>query len=410
MTTQITTGTKTRLLPHDIEAEESVLGSFLIDSSCVKKVINKINQSDFYSERTGKIYKACYDLFLRKEIINTVTLAQELDRNQLLESIGGVPFLSHLSSVTPTSFDVESYADIVYRCSVSRKAINLAKQIAEIGFSNNPTSSNSIQKIYELASDFKKSNDVNDNKLITPVIAADDIMHLLHEYNNQTKNKMSWGYYDLDNITAGIYPEYYIFGARPSVGKTQLMLDIAENVAMQGYKVLFVSAEMAKEQLYERKLARKIETSILEIRKRGLHEHEEKALLELVGEISESSMSYLAGGIYLKDIYREVSILKEKGAIDIVFIDYLGALRDCYGEKDNQTVRISRVSNKIQDMTHEFNLPFMVAAQLNREVEHRESVNKNNSIKTKPPFIYFLYTLSLPHFTLTFKFWISLFI
>jgi replicative DNA helicase len=386
MATTTKTPIGTRILPHDVDAEQELLGSILLDGDCITKIINQIRVKDFFSERHQSIYQSCLDLFYRKEKINLVTVGQELARKDILEKIGNASYLSHLTSTMATSLDIESFAEIVYRCGVSRETIELAKIIGNLGFENNPDVTATIQRVQELCGNFKRDNNVNGNKLITPYVAASDIINLLSKYNDIENKKMSWGFIDLDAITAGIYPEYVIIGARPSIGKTQLMIDIAENVAQKQYKVLFVSAEMAKEQLYERKLARKVETRILDIRKRGLKIKEQDALVNLASEVSESSMSYLAGGVYLKDVYREVSVLKEKGLVDIVFIDYLGALRDCYDERENQTVRTSRVSNKLQDMVHEFNIPFIVAAQLNREVEHRTDFkNKEEQTKSKPP-------------------------
>jgi replicative DNA helicase len=149
-----------------------------------------------------------------------------------------------------------------------------------------------------------------------------------------------------------------------------LLLNIAENLVYQDKTILFASAEMMASQIYERKLARDTGISILELRKKGLTEEKQTEIIELAGRVSETKIHYLSGGVYLNDIYREASLMRDKGELDIIFIDYLGALRDCYVEnRDNQNVRISRVSNRLQDMTHEFKIPIIVASQLNRDIE-----------------------------------------
>jgi replicative DNA helicase len=360
-----------RIPPHDIDSEEALLGSLLIDSVAIRKVINELRPFDFYSERNRFIYESCLDLYKRHEVINQITVAQDLASKESLENCGGAAYLSHVISVCPTSLDVEYYAQIVYRLSVYRQMISMSDRISDIGFRASPEQNQSVAQVDELWNNFKKANTTLGNNVITPIKAANDIF-MLWSNNKEPVKAPSWGFIDLDYITAGIYPEYVILAARTSMGKTQLALDIAESLVAQGKVVLYASAEMTDIQIYERKLSRLIGMSVLDIRKQGFSEEHEAKILQLVGEVSESKINYLAGKLYLNDVYRQINNILSKGQLDCVFIDYIGALQDCYeGGKDNANAKMSRISNQIQSMVHDFKVPIIALSQLNRELEHR---------------------------------------
>jgi replicative DNA helicase len=363
---------KEKIPPHDIDAEEGFIGSLILNGSIMGNFINTVKNTDFYSERNSLIYDACVSLYKRVETINQITISQELFQLGKLESAGGAAFLSHLISICPTWLDADSYAEIITRLAVSRRLINLSAQISDIGYQGNPDTSETVSRLTELTNQFRKNNTIT-SKLVTPIIAGNDIINLANKYK-EPSHTPSWGFKALDDITAGIYPEYIVVGARPSVGKTEILLNIAEQLSYQGKTILFASAEMMTSQIYERKLSREVGIGILELRKKGLTDEKEDKIIQLAGAVSESKTHYLAGDVYLNDIYREASLMLDEGALDIIFIDYLGALRDCYTEnKDNQNVRISRVSNRLQSMVHEFKVPIIVASQLNREIEKRGS-------------------------------------
>jgi replicative DNA helicase len=358
-----------RLPPHDIAAEECVIGSLLIAGEQMVN-IDKLKSSDFYHEVLGILFSACKTLWDRKQPINEITMAEELERQNNLETIGGVAYLMHLQTLVPSPLEIESYADIVRRLSVSRKAIILGEKITDIGYQADYDQQKVISKITDLVSDFRKHHGKFAG-LVSPRDAAEMVFSMLTKYSNHQK-RISWGFRVLDNITSGIYPsELIITGARPSIGKTQFMLDVAEYVEAQGYKVLFVSAEMSIEHLLERKVARILRKSVLSLRKGQFTEEETDQLVNYTGIISEGNIYTLAANVSSHDIYAEASRLKEQVDIDIVFVDYLQKLTDCYGERENQNVRVSRVSKVLKDISSDLNIPVVVASQLSRELENR---------------------------------------
>jgi len=366
--------TETKTPPHNIEAEESVIGSLLVDGETIRQVENTIKSADFYHEQCRWLFDSCLSLRLRREAINQVTLAQELQRNGRLQDCGGVAFLSHLVASCPTSLDIEYYADIVRRLSISRQMINLGGQIASIGYEANPETAETLDKISEMVVGFRKSNTVFD-ELISPKDAGNRMLDMITEYN-QPSHVMSWGFKDLDELTSGIFPELIIFGARPSVGKTEILLNVMENVVKEGRKVLFASAEMNIKPILERKIARELRVDIRRLRKSGLDGDLMEKLADLAGVVSEQQVYYMPQGISSQDIYTEAVKMKENIGLDIVFVDYLQILRDCWQSgRESKVVLVGRASKVLKSIKDDLNIPVICASQLSREFERRTGEN-----------------------------------
>jgi len=359
-----------KIPPHDISAEQATLGSLLMDSNAMVEAI-KLLPADFYHEPHRYIFKACRDLWDRKEAINEITVSQELERLEKLEICGGVAYILHLISVVPTPLDIADYAGIVRRLSISRKAIELGHQITKIGFEAFPDPEETLTKVSSFVSDFRKTNAKYGNIFST----RESLDLLLDVYWERQKRLagMRWGYWELDEVTAGIHPgELIVVGARPSIGKSQFMFDVATNLDLQGKRVLFVSAEMSMEHIMERKLSQILRKDIGRIRKGDVNDVDEKVVLAAVGEMSEfSNICYYAGSVSSNQIYAEASRLKDLVGIDVIFVDYLQKLNDCYGERENQNVRVGRAMKTMKDITTDLHVPVILASQLSREIEHR---------------------------------------
>ncbi len=362
------------LPPNNNDAEESVLGSLLINGNSITLVENVIKPDNFYFEQNSWVYEACLSLRSRREAINQVTLAEELSRIGKLESCGGVARLSYLVSITPTSLDIEYYADIVYRLSLSRQLIGLGDKVTRIGYQAEPDILQTMDNLSKLFSNFRKSV-ITYNELVSPKDAANVIEDMKDESKRHV-HPMKWGFRDLDEITGGIYPELIIIGARPSVGKTQIMLDVLQNIAWQGKKALFCSAEMSIKSLMERKVAKELKIDIKKIRTGTLDIETIDKLTELSGMVSEEQIWYLPQGASSQDIYNEALKLKDNIGLDIVFVDYLQILRDCWQSgKENKTVLVGRASKTLKSLVTDLNIPVVCASQLNRDIERRTSDN-----------------------------------
>ncbi len=359
-----------KLPPHDTDAEEAVIGSLLIDGDNIRLVENKLSSVDFYTEGMRGLYDGCISLRARREVINQITLAQELDRQGKLQQCGGAAMVRHLVSICGTSFDVEYYADIVYRLSVSRQIVMLGNKIMERGYKAEPDVSTTTAGLLDMLSNFRKGVVIFD-ELFSPKDVANITLDMIDEYNNP-KHSIAWGFVDLDNLTSGIFPELIIFGARPSIGKTQILLDILENVVNQGYKALFCSAEMGIKGLMERKIARDLQVDIRLLRKSGLPPDLMTKLADLAGKISEQQVYYLPQGVSSQDIYAEAAKLKDTKGLDIVFVDYLQILKDCWQSgRESKNVLVGRASKVLKSLVNDLQIPVICASQLSRDLERR---------------------------------------
>ena len=370
-----------RLPPHDIDAEEALLGSFLIGGNeAMRKVYSNIQGSDFYSERNRWTYDACVALYERREQINTITVAQELSRLEKLEDNGGAAYVSHLVTVTPTSLDVAYYAQIVYRLSISRKTIAVSDQIAGIGYQALPDPNATLSKSVELIKNLQKGNQVIGKEIYTPRQAADLAMEMISDFNEPEKH-LSWGFRDLDRITTGIRNELIIFGARPSVGKTQFLLDVAHKQEERQKRGLFVTSEMSMKKIIERVFATATGVPVRDLRTKGVKLDLEGKLMQIIGEMSEGYLKYMTGKIYARDIYSACERIKETDGLDMVFVDYLQFLADCWEDsRENQNIRVGKACKILKNIVDELEIPVLVASQLNRSLEYRSKETRQPTL------------------------------
>jgi len=361
-----------RIVPHDIDAEDAVIGSLLIDGDCISEIAYTLDAEDFYSEQSQAIYQACQALYWQRKKINIITVGHELNNNNKLQLIGGVAHLSYLISICPTSLDVEYYAGVVKELSARRALIAMSDKLAIIGYDSVKDVPGEVSK---LVKDYITKHSGME-EYITPKEAGGMVFDLIAKYN-QPKWAMQWGFKDLDNLTSGIFPgELIIIGARPRIGKTQLMIDIAQNVLEAGKSVLFCSAEMTVEHILERRVAREIGRPIKMLRRYGVDGNQMDEITKLAGELSESKLYFLKHGASSFDVYNKALKIKESLGLDLVFIDYLQKLRDCYSEKENENVRIGRACQRVHDIAVDLDIPVICAAQFNRNQEYRSDENK----------------------------------
>lgn len=350
-------------LPRDKDAEESVIGSLLIDGDAITKIVYSLNPPDFYHEQYQILYSACKSLYEKRQRINQITLAHEVGNR--LDECGGVAHLSYLISTCPTSMDIEYYAGIVKKLASHRALVLLSGKIAALGYNSDDSS---LEKTMELVKTYQ-SQYTGMSDFISPVESGGIILNLIEKYNDPSRG-MKWGFRDLDDLTAGLFPgELVIVGARPRIGKTQLLIDVAQN--HHGKKVLFVSAEMTVEHILERRVARDLGISIKSLRKRGVDECEMDKIVDLSGFVSEWGIYFLRAGVSSLDVYQKAIKMKETIGLDLVVIDYLQKLKDCYAEKENENIRIGRACQRIKDIATELNVPIICASQFNRNLEWR---------------------------------------
>lgn len=369
-----------KLPPHDIDAEEAVDGSLLIDGTAIYKIATFLNQQDFYSEQNQLVYGACLSLYQRNEAINQITVAQELDRRGKLETCGGAAYLSHLISIVPTSLDIENYAQIVYRLSLMRHLINAAGQIAAIGYEADPDVDASLSKAEDILFRLRHGQSPRDFVHVRQVLdkyfeTAPSPTTEAEGYRGPIPQALS-GFIGLDEFLGGFQPsDLIIIAGRPSLGKTSLALSIARNAAVeQGACVALFSLEMAREPLVLRILASESGVNSRRVRL-GVHlnEEEEKRIMEATGILSEAPI-YIDDSPQLRvvEMRSKARRLHYERGINLIIVDYL-QLMEADGRRENRVQEISYISRSLKALARELNVPVLAVSQLSRAVEWRAS-------------------------------------
>jgi len=388
--------TTDRLPPHDIEAEEAVLGSLLVDSGAIYKIATVVTPGDFYREKNLWVYQACFDLYERNEAIDQVTVAHELSRAARLEAVGGAAYLSHLVSNVATSVHIEHYAQIVHRLSVMRRLISAASQIESIGYGAGPDVDEAISKAEDVLVHLRHGERPRE---FVP------IRDLLNKYFQETEIKsfegdvLFTGYKALDNRLGGLRrSDMIVLAARPSLGKTSLALGIARNAAVnQKARVAIFSIEMSHEQIVQRFLASEAGVDSHRLRLGEQTEAEERRMVDATGILSEAPIfiddSPVLSIMEMKSKARQLQF--EKG-VDLVIIDYIQLMHG--GGRDNRVQEMTDISRAIKEMARELNVPVVAVSQLSRAAEQRMShrpqlsdLRESGSIEQDADVVMFIY-------------------
>ena len=394
-----------KLPPHDIDAEEAVIGSLLIDGAAIYKIATFLQQSDFYHEQNQWLYGACLSLYQQLEpvAINQITVAQELDRQGKLETCGGAAYLSHLVSIVPTSLDIEHYAQIVYRLAISRRLIDAARQIEAIGYQAEPDVDTSLNKAEDVL--FKLRHGQSPRDFIHVRQVLDKYFEVapasLEERPGERLPYVRSSFTGLDEFLSGFQrSDLIIIAGRPSMGKTSFALSIAGNAAVkQGASVALFSLEMAREPLVLRMLASEANVDSRRVQL-GRHttEDEERRIMDAIGVLSEAQI-YIDDSPQLRiiEMRSKARRLYYEHGIDLIIADYLQLMQGD-GRGENRVQEISYISRSLKALARELNVPVLAVSQLSRAVEWRAShkpqlsdLRESGSIEQDADVVIFIY-------------------
>lgn len=363
-----------RLPPHDIEAEEAVVASLLVDTEAIFHVTPILKASDFFREKNGWVYEACLELWQRDEAINQITVAHELSRKERLEEAGGQTYLADIIRALPTSIGVEFYAQIVKRDSTYRGLIQAATGILQMAYEAPPQIETVFGRAEDLIQRLRGGENFSDFVHISQLLQA----YLEEDADDIARRELQTirtGYNDLDVLLGGLKrSDLVIVGARPSVGKSAFALGIARNAAVnQKANVAFFSLEMSSEQLAIRLLSSESGVDSTRLRLGQQTELEERRIIRAMGELSEANIwfddSPMATAASLRAKARRLA--GEKG-LDLIVIDYLQLMQ---GEgqpgRENRVQEISYISRMLKGLARELDVPIIALAQLSRAIEAR---------------------------------------
>ncbi len=366
-----------RLPPQNVEAEQSVLGSLMIDKNAVIKIADLIKPEDFYKESHCRIFEAMLNLYEHRDPIDLVSLSNRLKEKKQLNEIGGHSYLASLANAVPTAAHIVHYAKIVQKKSTLRRLIDVASQIVSAGFNETEEVDKILddaeQKIFSVSQQHIRQ----DFTPIKPILSeAFDRIDELHKNKGELRG-VPTGFSDLDNVLAGLQKsDLIILAARPSLGKTSLALDIARHVGVKEKMPVGVfSLEMSKEQLVDRLICAEANVDLWKLRTGKLRsdgvDDDFSRIGHAMGALSEAPI-YIddiasANVMEMRTIARR---LQAEHGLGLIIVDYL-QLMEGRGRTDNRVQEISEISRSLKGLARELGIPVLALSQLSRAVESR---------------------------------------
>ena len=392
-----------KLPPQNLEAEASLLGALLIDSDAVVKVADVINESDFYEERHGIIYAAIKKLYEAHRPVDVLTLSDSLRGAGELERVGGPGYLTELTNFVPTAAHVVQYAEIVASKAMRRRLIKASQDITSFGFDESEDLQALIEqaetRLFEVSQQQVKQDIVSMEQILTESFDRLDELHK----DKGTIRGVPTGYKDLDGILAGLQrSDLIILAARPSMGKTAMVLNLAHNVAVKaGQPVLIFSLEMSKEQLVDRMLAKESGVNAWALRTGNLTDSDFEKIGQAMGALSEAQIFIDdTPGITVSDMRTKARREAHQRPLGLIVVDYLQLMSggSKYGGEGNRVQEISEISRGLKGIARELNVPLIALSQLSRSVESRHpqipqlaDLRESGSIEQDADVVAFLY-------------------
>lgn len=366
-----------RLLPHDADAERAVIGSILIDGQALTRIVSFLKSKDFYQTRTRWCYEASVALFDRGEAINQVTLAHELSLENHLEEMGGPGFLGQLVLEVPTSVHIEHYAHIVQRTSMMRQLIQVAGDIAAIGYDGAADVEGALGRAEGLLFGVRSGKTSRDFLHIREVLDV----YMEHSASAQLATDQALapvptGFSDLDKILGnGLQrSDLAILAARPSIGKSSLAFNIARHATGEGFRVGIFSLEMSAEQIALRMLAGESEVNSHRLRVGLMNDAEERRVLDGIGLLSDLPLYIDDTPLQtIVDIRSKARRLQSEVGLDLLILDYMQLLDSSRGRSENRAMEMAEISRSLKALARDLDVPVLSCSQLSRAVEQRES-------------------------------------
>ena len=366
-----------RVPPHSLQAEQSVIGGLMLDNSTWDQVADRVSAEDFYRREHQLIFSVIATLADEQKPFDVVTLAEELERREQLEDVGGLPYLAALAEDTPSAANIRAYADIVREHSVTRQLIRVGTEIAESGF--RPEGRKVAQlldeaenKVFQIAEQRHKEGEGFESIKSLLVKTVDRIDELYGKDDPITG--LSTGFDDFDKMTSGLQPaDLIIVAGRPSMGKTTFAMNMAENVAIKsGLPVAVFSMEMPGEALTMRMISSLGRIDGYRIRTGQLEDDEWPRLTSTVNILSQAQLFIDdTAALSPTDLRaRARRLMREQGQLGLIVIDYL-QLMQVPGGSENRTNEISIISRSLKALAKELNVPVIALSQLNRSLEQR---------------------------------------
>lgn len=390
-----------KIPPQNIDAEKSLLGAILIDEEILADVSEIVKPKDFYEKTHSMVFDAMMHLFERHKPVDLLTLTDELKGKEQLDIIGGSAFLSELTNYVPTAAHAEAYADIVAQKAIRRRLIRASGDINELGyneeFDTQELLSRAEAELFEVSDQSLKQDLVSIEEVLTDSF---DRMEELHR-NKGALRGIRTGYRDLDSMTAGLQrSDLIILAARPAMGKTTLVTNLAYNIAtIENKAVLFFSLEMSKEQLVDRMLSDASGVDSWNIRTGNLNDDDFAKLSDAMGEMAEAPI-YIDDkpGLNVLELRTKARRVAHDKELGLIVIDYLQLMQGSGRHDGNRVQEVSEISRGLKLIARELDVPVIALSQLSRSVESRQppipqlaDLRESGSIEQDADIVMFIY-------------------
>ena len=362
-----------RILPHSVEAEQSVIGSMIMDREAVTVASEIVTGEDFYSRQYGILFETMVEMGEEGQPVDLVTLQNRLREKDVPPELSSLEFVRDLIAAVPTSANVKYYANIVAEKSLLRRLIRLNEEIANTCYAGKESLEFILEDTEKRMFQLLQKRDSGEFVPIRQVV-----MNAMDRIEAASKNKGSvtgipTGFTDLDYRTAGMQPsDLVLIAARPSMGKTAFALNIAQYVAFKkNFPVAVFSLEMSKEQLVNRMFSLESSVDAQKLRTGQLNDQDWERLIESAGVIGKSQLMIDdTPGISISELRSKCSRLKLEHGLSMIIIDYL-QLMSGSGRSDSRQQEISDISRGLKSIARELNVPVLALSQLSRAVEQR---------------------------------------
>lgn len=392
-----------RQQPQNAEAEASLLGAILIDSDAIVKIADSITAEDFFEKKHQRIYESVLSLYEKRSSIDVLTLSNALKNNGYLDMVGGPSYLTELTNFVPTAAHAEQYAEIVAQKAMRRRLISTAQEMTNMGFDEKLDMRELIEeaetRLFSVSQQQVKQSIVSIEDILAASFERLDDLHK----DKQKLRGIPTGYKDMDAMLAGLQrSDLFILAARPSMGKTAFVLNLAHNVAVKAKEpVLIFSLEMSKEQLVDRLLSMQSGVDAWALRTGNLTDADFEKIGEAMGVLSEAPI-YIddTPGITVSDMRTKARRESHQNKLGLVIVDYLQLMSggSRFGGDGNRVQEISEISRGLKGLARELDVPLISLSQLSRSVESRtpqipqlSDLRESGSIEQDADIVAFLY-------------------
>lgn len=365
-----------KLPPQNLEAEESVLGSLMLDKDAIIKVADVLAAADFYKPAHSKIYEVILKLYEKRQPIDILSVTSALKEENALVEVGGSSYLTDLINKVPTASHISHYAKIVKEKKILRDLINTSAEVTEKAFNPTDDIENVLDEIEQ------KIFSISQRSLPQKFVALRDELHSAYERIEKLHRGegalrgIATGFPQLDSILSGLQKsDFIIVGARPSLGKTSLVLDIARHIAVKLKEpVGFFSLEMSREQVVDRLIASEAQVPLWRLRTGRLTDDADFELIQVALDTLSQAPLFIDDTpspniMQMRSMARRLQV--EHG-LSLLVIDYLQLIQPRSGASDNMVQQITEISRGLKGLARELNIPVLVVSQLSRSVDRRD--------------------------------------